>query len=227
MFSRDSHDLDFRPVTRRRSGGLAMRASMLACSGSIGSPESQSQSVSNEQTTVQGATGATTVALGAGSQGSVTINTLDAAVANNAIDAQAQTVNNALEANTAALAGAETVANNAITANAASTASFFQFGSETVNNALAFAGNTIGDIESSNAQLQAVNEQTIGSLSNQLGQITANAAPQTAAAQQEILSGTTPTGEAAQQGTDWTSVAIVGGLVLSFFVFIRSGGKAA
>ena len=227
MLDRDSHDLNFRPSLRRRTGGLAGRAIFLACYGSIGSPESQSQSVSNEQTTVQGAEGATTVALGANSTGSVIVNSLDASVANNAINAEAQTANNSLEANTAAITGAEAVANNAVNANFASTQSFLTFGAEAVQNAFSFAGNTIGDIESSNAQLQGVNEQTIGSLANQLGQITANAAPQTSAAEQELLSGTSATGQAAQTGTDWTTVALIGGLVLSAAVFFKTKGNAA
>lgn len=213
----DTFDFDFRPVTRRRSGGLARMAGMLACAGSLGSPESQSQSAENQQTTVQGATGATTVALGAGSQGQVTVNTLDASVANSAISAEATTANNALEANNAGLSALLTAESG--TANHF-TDSVNALGAETLN----FAGSTIGAIETSNANLQAQNQQTISHLADNLSAITANAAPQTQAAQNELLAGTTPTGAAAAKGTDWaTVIGIVAG-ILALTAFLKSKG---
>ena len=92
-----------------------------------------------------------------------------------------------------------------------------------------------GQSESQAAQAEETDNLTVASLSNNLAAITANAAPQSAAAQQEINGGGSPlagtTGTASSWGgltsTDAVNLAVIGGTVLTAIVFLRSRGRSA
>ena len=92
-----------------------------------------------------------------------------------------------------------------------------------------------GQSESQAAQAEETDNLTVASLSNNLAAITANAAPQSAAAQQEIDGGSTPLGGSTAT-SGWSgfinsssvlNTAVIGGAVLTAIVFLRSRGKSA
>ena len=233
----DSHEIIF---SRRPTGGLTGIAARLACrfSGSE-STTSNPQTSTNQQATGQ-ATGAGSFSDVTGSGGSSTA------------------IVNVTNADASVASGAENVALNAIANNTTSTANAFGFGAEvagqsaqlannSVQSALGFgaealASNTVANSQalntltnlsnlaaSQNSQINETSQLTISSLANQLAGITANAAPQTAAAQQEILAGTSPTQTATSGGgisNNIVNLAIVAGVVFTALAFFKSGGKA-
>ena len=96
---KNSFDIDFRPSIRRSNGGLSGIAALLACRGSVGSPnitqEKTSSSASNQQVTTQGGgAGSETLSVGAGNTAPIVVQNTDPAVVQSAFQygAEAQTI---------------------------------------------------------------------------------------------------------------------------------------
>ncbi len=233
----DDFDLD-RIAARSPFRGIEKN---LNCADFTGQSESSSTTNNrNDQVTVQAGENSATNTVGAGgnftgaggvtaSNSTVTVNNLDAQVANNAIAAQNYTAKEAIDANAV-------VTNNAIAANTAGVLGAFGFGREIVGKALDFAaGNTasntavVGDAFNYAALSQQISsnqnselQHTIGYISDTLAQLTANSTYQTPAAQAEILHGTSPTnGGAATTPTDWTTIAIIAGVGIAALAFLK------
>lgn len=83
-----------------------------------------------------------------------------------------------------------------------------------------------GQQEAQAAAFQA--ELTTAQIASDLAQITANSAPQTTAAESEILSGDTPINPnsvVVASSNNWETYAVVGGFILTLIVFFRTHGK--
>ena len=229
------------PSNRRRFGGPNGIAGWLVCNWSASSSSAQSSQTSNNNQAVGGnvATGGFSSVTGA--QGSTTINVTnaDAAVAQNAIGNNTTTALNAIgfgaETSANAIAAVNNTANNALAANTTTTANALGFGAENLNQTLNFAGNAVntvaqvaaaGQAEAQNAN--AAGNQTVQMLSTDLAAITANAAPQTPSAANEILNGTSPlAGAQTSAANNWVEYAVIGGFVLAAFAFFKTGGKSS
>lgn len=94
--------------------------------------------------------------------------------------------------------------------------------------------------QSESAQSEQYDNQTVNGLASDLAAITANAAPQSAAASNEILAGSSPLAGAepatSNQTGFWSNfnfsdetvnIAVVLGTVLSIWVFLKSRGKSS
>jgi hypothetical protein len=90
--------------------------------------------------------------------------------------------------------------------------------------------------QSESAQATAYSDQTTNTLAQDLAAITANASPQTAAASQEILAGTSPLGaEPGNGNSSWVSgllndptlvdFTVIAGTLVSVWAFLRTRGK--
>jgi hypothetical protein len=103
--------------------------------------------------------------------------------------------------------------------------------SEEVNSVVSAGAEVVTQIESNAAQEQGISDQTIQYQSDVLATIAANAAPQTPAAQSEILSGTSPdpgitgTGTTGSQQKIENLVFIVAALA-SVYAFLRTRGRS-
>jgi len=199
------------------------RRMMLACrfcNGPQSSAASSTQSTTSQQATVGNtgenssvinlAAGATETGAGGVSAGSGNI----VSVSSTNVDAP---LVSAFGAELATIAGQSIAAQSITTSNA------LGFGAEITNNAMvvASAGEQQALVVASNAQDQ------LSHLGDILGALTANATPQTAAAQSELLAGTTPAGNAVAGKTDWQTYAIVGGFILTALVYFHTKGRPA
>lgn len=106
------------------------------------------------------------------------------------------------------VAGTAEVNNAAIANNA------LGFGAEAANNIAQLA--QIGQ-QTTSAQ-SAQEAQTISTIAGQLAQLTANATPQTTAAQQELLTGSSPLGASAA-GINWTELGVIGAILGALYLF--------
>ena len=151
-----------------------------------------------------------------------------------AFGAEALASNNAAT-NSALSFGAE-VANNAFATVNNNSSRAFAFGSEsldfatrTINSSVSFAA--AGQEMAYQALSEAQHNQML--LQSELAQITANAAPQTSAAQSEILAGYTPTDNGASILSGWwtnekiITFATLAGFAITAYVFLKSKGKTA
>lgn len=148
-------------------------------------------------------------------------------VAGYGIQAEGQTSANALQFGAEALDANASVTNNALSLGAESVGvsgdlanQAFNFGSEAVN--------TIANLAAYSVQAgqneTLAGQQESNQLQDTLGQIIANASPQTYAAQQELQSGTSPLGTGAlSKLSNWLFVGAAG---LSVYVFLKSKGRS-
>ena len=122
------------------------------------------------------------------------------------------------------LTAEQNIFNTGVAANSDALTQALKFGSEALNQSTAVQSAAV-----SGANASAQNSQNnLGLIAADFAQITANAAPQTNAAANEIAAGSAPIGgSASPQTTDWTTIALVGTGILSLFVFLKSNGKNA
>ena len=241
----DQDNFDFRPCIRRSNCGLAGMAARLACRGDLGSAENKSSNQTDyqQQVTLQGgAAGSTTVGVGAGSTVNYTSQSLDASVAQAAADFSS----NALNVASSATTNAEITAGAAISAssydlnqslgfasdvvdqNSKISQGVLTLGAEALNTTttlnaqdLNFAAGTVNQIEGDNANQAGYYAQSIQNLGADL----AYASGVTNPAQQALATPIVQTA-AATGGTDWTSLAVIGGVALSAFAFLNTRGRA-
>jgi hypothetical protein len=202
----------------------------MACGGS-NSNTNTATTTTETQANQQVGTSGGGIAVGAGSTtGAITIQTPDnaaLAVANHALQHSTDTTAQALGAVTAvssnALASNGQVVQSALGANAATTGAAFGFGEMALNAVQGTANTAIAAVQNTSA-----NEQTLlaslyaqNSALAQAGlQIGANAAPQTAAAQGEIMAGTGPLGGSHLDSTTIIVLGLAGAVVL--YLMIRA-----
>jgi hypothetical protein len=247
MFGEFQSPFDACHICRHSTNGLHFN-------GPESSSSATAQTTENYQSTLgdvgAGATavnvGAGATAIGAGSVtagagATVNVTNADAAVAAASVNAQQNTA-----------LGAELVAYNAVNTENSTAADALGFGAEALGTAADFATHvsdnqtiTTADalqfgVDALNANAVIANtsqiiasagEQTAlandAALQMEYAQIVANAAPQTSAAQGEILSGTTPTRAQTNPTMNWANYAIVGGFALAALAFWNSKGKEA
>lgn len=182
---------------------------------------SSAATTNNNQVTSAGGTGS----INTGSNAHIVVSNTDADVANAAIVGINNTANNAIantvtatsnalqfgaETTNAALAANTAATTNALAANASALAGLFSFGKEALNSITSLATSTTTQ---SNA--------TLDHIANQLGQITANAAPQTPAAQQEILAGQTPLSTTPASSSNLETWAVIGGFLVAAVALLK------
>jgi hypothetical protein len=196
---------------------------------------SSSQTTYNLQSALgDTAAGATAVNTGAYSTDQIEIQNVDTglvsefgsennALANTAIAGNVNVADNALIAQQTTVGQALGFGAEALSDNQATTAEALGFGAEVSHDALQQVTGVASAAEQSaqNTALSA-NEQ-LGSLANDLAAITANAAPQTAAAQNELLSGSGPLPSGGgTTSTNLETYAVIGGFLLAAVAFFRS-----
>ncbi len=192
------------------------------------------------------ASGTTFGAVGRGGSQSDTINYVssDPEVAEAAIDsnsdlagygiqAEGQTATAALNANNQVTQGALGLGAEAVDAataatvnanynNALTTQSFLTLGAESLQSVNNLASQNSSQ---SAAEIQQANTNS-AAIANELAGITANAAPQTTAAETENLNGSSPISTVTNSSKLSTLLAIAGGIAV-LYVFFKSGGKNA
>ena len=158
-----------------------------------------------------------------------------AAVANDAIISANNSQNSALgfgsEVVSSSLDFATKVSNNAAANNAES----LTFAGNALNAALtantSLATNTVNTVAVTSAAATEQAQSEEGAIAADFAQIVANNTAQTTAAESENLSGSSAIQPvvvaSADKSSTWEAYAVIGGVLLSLFVFFKSKGKAA
>ena len=212
-------------------GGAAGSTTVGVGAGSTVNYTSQSLDASVAQAAADFSSNALNVASSATTNAEIT--------AGAAISASSYDLNQSLGFGAEVVQGSNDVANNAIAANSKVVNGVLTLGAEALNttttlnaqdlaasqnnidSAYNFAAGTVNQIEGDNANQAGYYAQSIQNLGADL----AYASGVTNPAQQALATPIVQTA-AATGGTDWTSLAVIGGVALSAFAFLNTRGRA-